>query len=85
MVSAVCLQGPVGSVSRLSEFLGVGASPELCAKVAEATSFDRLKAADRDKQQPDLPPAQLYRKGKARVCEGVLEVPKVRLIDVKGF
>ena len=59
----VGVQDPMSAVSRLSDFLGADASPELCAEVAEATSLAKLRSADKDKQQHKLPPYQIYRKG----------------------
>ena len=55
---------PVSVVTRLGEFLGVKASPELCADIAKATSFSNMKKADDNKEQPQhLPKIQMYRKG----------------------
>lgn len=55
---------PVGTVTRLAEFLGVAHTPELCQQVADACSFHKMKAANEAKQQPGhLPPVQMYRKG----------------------
>ncbi|KAK7474545.1 hypothetical protein BaRGS_00034190, partial [Batillaria attramentaria] len=52
-------QDPVGTITRLAEFLGVPHTPELCRQVADACSFQRLKEADKTKEQHGLiPPAQ---------------------------
>lgn len=41
---------PVGEVSRLAEFLEVGASQDLCRDIASACSFQRMKIAAEKKR-----------------------------------
>lgn len=63
-------QDPVSAVKKLSEFLGVNATLELCAAIADACSFQKLKhAAETLKEmsphfkRPDNQPVKIYRKG----------------------
>ena len=64
MIGLFADQDPVSVVSRLGEFLGVKASPELCADIAQATSFSNMKEADSLKQRPKhIPTSRMYRKG----------------------
>ena len=62
------LQDPVAAVKQIARFLGQEVSDSLCADIAEACSFNKLKKADETKDTPvrhlfkgDNP--QLYRKG----------------------
>ncbi|PVD32996.1 hypothetical protein C0Q70_08444 [Pomacea canaliculata] len=63
-------EDPVRAVKKLSEFLGVKTTPELCAAIADACSFQKLKhAAETLKEmsphfkRPDNQPVKIYRKG----------------------
>nr|KAG5690251.1 hypothetical protein BaRGS_026703 [Batillaria attramentaria] len=75
-------EDPVGTITRLAEFLGVPHTPELCRQVADACSFQRLKEADKTKEQHGLiPPAQLYRKGEVGDWKNHLTVAQSERLD----
>ncbi|KAK7471651.1 hypothetical protein BaRGS_00035698, partial [Batillaria attramentaria] len=42
---------PVGTVTRLAEFLGVPHTPELCRQVADACTIDKMREADKIKDK----------------------------------
>ncbi|XP_070204135.1 sulfotransferase 1A1-like [Littorina saxatilis] len=75
-------EDPVSVVNRLSEFLGVHASPELCADIARATDFSNMKQADSNKQQlQHLPKVQMYRKGEVGDWKNHLTVSQSERLD----
>ncbi|XP_070204835.1 sulfotransferase 1E1-like [Littorina saxatilis] len=74
---------PVNTVSRLGEFLGVEASPELCADIARATSFSNMQQADTNKHHPQhMPPVRIYRKGEVGDWTNHLTVAQSERLDM---
>ena len=62
-------QDPVGHVMKLNDFLGLGRSRELCAQIADACGFSKLKVANEEFKSNIFKPlwkegsAGFYRKG----------------------
>ncbi|KAL8613776.1 hypothetical protein ACOMHN_029633 [Nucella lapillus] len=57
-------EDPEKMVGKLAKFLGVDASPEMCADIAQATSFSKMKEADKSKKYPDnIAKQEIYRRG----------------------
>lgn len=75
-------EDPVKTVTRLAEFLGVQATPELCQQVADACVFDKLKQADRSKYQLlTVPPVEMFRKGVVGDWKNHLTAAEEKRID----
>ncbi|XP_025092461.1 sulfotransferase 1A1-like [Pomacea canaliculata] len=81
-------EDPVGSVRELSEFLGVNAPPELCAAIADACGFQKLKhAAETMKEisphfsRPDNLPVQMFRRGEVGDWKNHLTVAQSERLD----
>ena len=63
------VQDPEGTVQKLAKFLQVKADDQLCADIAKACSFGKMKEADKKKELPEhfkdnFP--EMYRKGQSR-------------------
>ncbi|KAL8612571.1 hypothetical protein ACOMHN_053636 [Nucella lapillus] len=80
-------RNPLEHVRRLAEFLGTGASEELCEKIAEACDFDKMKRVDQTKTLPDISQhtmtkeTKLYRKGQAGDWKNHLTVTMNEMMD----
>ncbi|KAK7474546.1 hypothetical protein BaRGS_00034191, partial [Batillaria attramentaria] len=71
-----------GEVRRVAEFLGVSHTPEFCRQVADACGFDRLKEADKTKNQLlTAPPVQMFRKGEVGDWKNHLTEAQSKRID----
>jgi hypothetical protein len=53
----------VDHVIKLNDFLGLGRSRDLCAAIADACSFDKLKAASEDSKVKDSLFKEFWKKG----------------------
>lgn len=72
------LQDPLGTVRLLAQFLGVPAPPELCAQIADACGFQKMKEANDAKQLPEWMSSlgnfnsHMYRKGETFETEQIV-------------
>ncbi|XP_076452273.1 uncharacterized protein LOC143287916 [Babylonia areolata] len=74
---------PEKVIWELAEFLGVEASPQLCRDILEATRLDKMKEADKIKQQSHIPQASVYRKGQVGDWKNHLTVAQSEQLDAE--
>ncbi|KAL8565919.1 hypothetical protein ACOMHN_000496 [Nucella lapillus] len=75
-------EDPEKMVGKLAKFLGVDASPELCADIAQATSFSKMKEADKSKKYPDnVLKQEIYRRGEVGDWKNYLTVAQSERLD----
>nr|KAG5686798.1 hypothetical protein BaRGS_013118 [Batillaria attramentaria] len=80
---------PVGTVTRLAEFLGVPHTPELCRQVADACTIDKMREADKSKDRSVLQKRKfgqgmnisMYRKGEVGDWKNHLTVAQSERLD----